>query len=178
MSTKLKILYFLSLFFAALALGPALAHLLELPNKIGLPREDYRTVQQIYRGWALLGIVVFSALLSTLTLTLALRRRTGFKLALVAFLCLSGTQAIFWKFTYPANQETNNWTMLPPNWSELRMRWELSHAASAGLNLLAMTFLISSLLERASPDGRRYIRRPLYPASHPVSFARTPRARV
>jgi hypothetical protein len=52
---------FSSLLFTALAL----AHLLELPNKIGLARDDYLTVQQIYRGWALLGIVVVAALIST-----------------------------------------------------------------------------------------------------------------
>jgi hypothetical protein len=33
--------HFASLLFVALALGPALAHLLELPNKIGLSREEY-----------------------------------------------------------------------------------------------------------------------------------------
>lgn len=59
---------FLALLFAALALAPALAHLLELPNKIGLSRDEYFTVQQIYSGWALLGIVVFGALFSTLAL--------------------------------------------------------------------------------------------------------------
>jgi len=52
---------FLSLLFVALALAPALAHLLELPNKIGLSHDDYLTVQQIYRGWALLGLVVAGA---------------------------------------------------------------------------------------------------------------------
>lgn len=57
---------FISLLFTALALAPTLAHLLELPNKINLSREDYLTVQQIYRGWALLGIVVIGALISTL----------------------------------------------------------------------------------------------------------------
>jgi hypothetical protein len=41
MSTWLKTIYFLSLLFAALALTPAMAHLLELPNKINLSREDY-----------------------------------------------------------------------------------------------------------------------------------------
>jgi hypothetical protein len=41
---------FFSLLFAALALAPALAHLLELPNKIGLSRDDYLIVQQIYRA--------------------------------------------------------------------------------------------------------------------------------
>jgi hypothetical protein len=38
---------FFSLLFAALALAPAPAHLLELPNKLGLSRNDYLIVQQI-----------------------------------------------------------------------------------------------------------------------------------
>ncbi|HEV8657074.1 MAG TPA: hypothetical protein VGS96_00470 [Thermoanaerobaculia bacterium] len=38
-----------------------MAHLFELPNKIGLSRDDYPTVQQIYRGWALAGILVLGA---------------------------------------------------------------------------------------------------------------------
>jgi hypothetical protein len=142
-------LRFAALLFAALALGPALAHLLELPNKIGLPREDYLTVQQIYRGWALLGIVVFGALLSTLALAVAARkRRREFVPALVAFLCIAGTQVIFWSFTFPANRETANWTVLPAHWEVLRTQWEYSHAASAVLNLGALAALIVALLAR------------------------------
>jgi hypothetical protein len=60
----LHVVRFFALLFAALALVPSGAHLLELPNKIGLPAAEYLTVQQIYRGWALLGIVVYGALLS------------------------------------------------------------------------------------------------------------------
>jgi hypothetical protein len=96
---------FCSLLFAALALAPALAHLLELPNKIGLPRGDYLTVQQIYSGWALLGFVVVAALLSTLVLTLMLRKRSKeFAPPLIAFLCIVGTQVVFWIFTFPASK--------------------------------------------------------------------------
>src|SRR6266536_556584 len=126
-----------------------MAHLLELPNKINLSREDYLKVQQIYRGWALLGFVVVGALLSTLALTITVRHeRTAFILALIAFLCIAGTQVIFWIYTYPANQATNNWTMLPENWAELRRRWEYSHATSAVLNLVAIVMLILSFLAR------------------------------
>ncbi len=126
-----------------------MAHLLELPNKINLSREDYLKVQQIYRGWALLGFVVVGALLSTLALTITVRHeRTAFILALIAFLCIAGTQVIFWIYTYPANQATNNWTMLPENWAELRRRWEYSHATSAVLNLVALVMLILSFLAR------------------------------
>jgi membrane protease YdiL (CAAX protease family) len=117
--------YFLSLLFAALALGPAMAHLLELPNKINLSREDYLTVQQIYRGWNLLAVVVFGALLSTLALTITVRRqRRAFIFALIAFLCIVGTQIVFWTYTYPANQITNNWTTLPENWMGILPRNE------------------------------------------------------
>ncbi|MFO1432442.1 MAG: DUF1772 domain-containing protein [Candidatus Competibacteraceae bacterium] len=148
----LNLVRFLSLFFAALALIPAGAHLAELPNKIGLSASDYLVVQQIYRGWALAGIVVIGALLSTLVLVLMLySRRKPFMLALIAFLCIAGTQIIFWTFTYPVNQQTANWTVLPANWPALRDQWEYSHAVSAGLNLIALVSLILSLLPKDDP---------------------------
>jgi hypothetical protein len=149
----MKVLRFTALLFAALALAPALAHLLELPNKIDLPREEYLTVQQIYRGWALLGIVVFGALLSTLAYAIAARRRRGeFLPALIAFLCIAGTQVVFWTFTYPANQATANWTFLPDSWSALRTQWEYSHAASAVLNLAAFVALAIAVLARSDTN--------------------------
>ncbi|MGZ8154715.1 MAG: DUF1772 domain-containing protein [Burkholderiales bacterium] len=145
----LTVARFSSLLFAALALAPALAHLLELPNKIGLARDEYLIVQQIYRGWALLGFVVFGALLSTLALALLARRRPReFRTALLAFLCLGGTQVVFWTFTYPTNQATLNWTVLPENWMVLRSQWEYSHAASAILNLIALIALIYGSVTR------------------------------
>ena len=137
----------IALLFAALALAPALAHLLELPNKIGLSREEYLTVQQIYSGWWLLGVVVLGALLLSLSLAVATRRRRReFVPALIGFLCIAGTQAIFWTFTYPANQETANWTLLPDHWRALRTQWEYSHAASAVLNLAAFIALACAVL--------------------------------
>ena len=53
---------FMSLLFTAFVTGASLAHLLELPNKIKLPGPDYLVVQQIYRGWASLGILVAGAI--------------------------------------------------------------------------------------------------------------------
>lgn len=142
-----KTIYFLSLLFVSLALVPLMAHLLELPNKIGLSRDEYLVVQQIYRGWNLLAVVVFPALLSTLALTITLRHeRRAFVFALISFLCIVGTQIVFWIYTFPTNQITNNWTVLPENWEALRRQWEYSHATSALLNLLAMISLSLSVL--------------------------------
>jgi len=44
------------------------------------------------------------------------------------------------------NQATQNWTVLPSNWAELRARWEYSHAASALLNLAALGAVILAVL--------------------------------
>ena len=144
---------FFSLLFAALALAPALAHLLELPNKINLSHDDYLTVQQIYKGWALLGFVVVGALLSTLLLTIMVRKQPKtFALTVVAFLCFLETQVVFWAFTFPANQQTSNWTVLPENWMTLRTQWEYSHATSAVLNLIAVIALISSAVGKTDSD--------------------------
>ena len=154
----LNVVRFLSLLFAALALAPAMAHLLELANKIDLPREEYLTVQQIYRGWALLGIVILAALASTLALVILSRRdRKAFAWALTGFLALAETQVVFWTFTFPANQATENWTRLPENWETLRMQWEYSHATSAGLNLIALVAIILAVLPREHSSFGRHL---------------------
>lgn len=145
----LNSLRFLSLLFTALALGAGLAHLFELNNKLKLSHNEYLIVQQIYRGWALLGIVVAGSLLSTLALTImAYRQKKGFGLICSALLFIIGTQVIFWVFTYPVNQQTKNWTILPVNWFELRKQWEFSHAAGALFNLIAFILLVLASLQK------------------------------
>jgi hypothetical protein len=135
-----------SLLLATLAMMPAAAHVLELPNKIGLSGIEYLTVQRLYRGWAFARLVVAAALATMLVLLFMLRELpTAFALAWVAFLCLAGTQLVFWIFTQPVNRVTGNWTFLPGDWAELRRRWEYSHAASAALNLVALVALIVCL---------------------------------
>lgn len=133
---------FACMLFVALAWGPSAGHLLELPNKMRLGREEYRTVQQIYRGWQWLGIVVLGALVSSGAFAWAARGSAWFAFALVALLCLLGTQVLFWTVTFPANRATEDWRVLPDGWTELRRRWEYAHALSAGLNLLAFLALL------------------------------------
>jgi hypothetical protein len=143
----LKIVQFLALLLTAFALVPAGAHLFALANKIGLSAEQYFIVQNIYRGWALFGIVLFSALIANLLLAIALRGRgTPFGFALVAFLCIALTLVIFFTWTFPANQATQNWTAVPANWEQLRRQWEYSHAANALVTLVAYGSVVLSVL--------------------------------
>jgi hypothetical protein len=135
----LKTTWFLAVILIALALVPAGAHLFELPNKINLAQDQYFTVQAIYRGWALFGIVLFPAVLVSLMLAIMLRdQRVPFLLSLGAFLCIAATVAIFFIWTYPANQATSNWTVAPADWSQLRSQWEYAHATNAILTFAAL----------------------------------------
>ena len=65
---------------------------------------------------------------------------------MAAALCIALSLIVFLVFTFPANRQTANWTVLPENWRDLRRRWEYSHAVGAGLYFLALTLLTVSLL--------------------------------
>ena len=143
---------FASILLVALALMPAGAHLLALPNKIGMNAADYLVNQQAYRGWAYVGVIVVLALAVTAALAwLARKSRAAFEPALVAFACLVATQVVFWTLNFPANRVTRNWVTLPENWEALRLRWETGHALSALLTLVALVALLSVLVRGGPP---------------------------
>jgi hypothetical protein len=136
-----------SLILTAVAMASALAHVFELPNKINLSRSEYLTVQKLYRGWALLAVVVFSAAVVTMVLALANWKEPRlFTGALISSLCVAASLFIFAFITYPVNQATANWTFSPSNWETLRRRWEYSHLASACLDVVALITLVVALM--------------------------------
>jgi hypothetical protein len=74
------------------------------------------------------------------------QQRAPFWLALLAFLLVAATLAIFFIWTYPANQATSNWTVVPANWQQLRTTWEYAHATDAVLTFLALCAVTWSVL--------------------------------
>jgi hypothetical protein len=68
---------------------PAGAHLFELPNKVGLPQDQWFIAQSIYRSWAFLG----------LSSDHAARPGSGY----LAFPCMVGS----WLF-FAASKRSNN----------------------------------------------------------------------
>jgi hypothetical protein len=149
---SLRVIQFLAVLLTAFALIPAGAHLFELPNKMDLPRDAYLTVQSIYAGWAWFGIVDLAALVLNAVLAVTLRRqRPAVYFAWTAALCFVVFFAIFFTWTFPANQATANWTAMPDDWSGLRREWEYSHAASAVVMLVALCSVTLSVIT-ARPD--------------------------
>ena len=137
----MKALQFLAIVLTALALVPGGAHFFSLPNKIHLTEGNYFIVQNIYRGWAL-----FGALFANLALAWAMRGQRAFVFVLICLGCLVANLVVFFAFTFPANQATNNWTQVPGDWQQLRWQWEVSHAVNAVIAFAGFCSLALSLL--------------------------------
>jgi hypothetical protein len=136
-----------SLLFVALALVPAGAHFFELLNKMNLPRDQYMVVQNIYRGWALFGIVIFGAIALTLVHAAMVRANTtAMLLSALSALLLIASLVIFFTWTYPMNVATSNWTVTPADFDAARRQWEYSHAANAVVVLAAFVAIVLSVL--------------------------------
>jgi hypothetical protein len=149
-------LLFASIIFVAISMAATWAHLLEMPAKLTLSRSDYFTVQQIYRGWAWLGVFIFAALGSTSVLALLTRKdRMVAGAAAGAAACIVVALVVFFAFTFPANQATANWTVIPDNWSTLRRQWEYAHAVEAVLYFAALLLLAGAAVTRGVQDDRR-----------------------
>jgi hypothetical protein len=113
------------------------AHLFELPRKIGMTKDQYYGVQQIYLGWWIVGLLLPAALVADVALAIHTRGRPGFWFALAAAVLIVANLTIFWFWTRPVNVITKNWTLRRDDWQELRRQWEFSHAVNAGGTFLA-----------------------------------------
>jgi hypothetical protein len=134
-----KFVLFLAIILTALMVVPGGAHLFAMPNKTGMSQGEYFVAQSIYRSWSLFGIVFFAALaLNILAAVLLWDQGTPFWLAAVAAVLIAINLIIFFVWTYPANQATNNWVTVPANWEALRAQWEYSHAVNAFVSFAAL----------------------------------------
>jgi len=138
---------FLALVLTALALVPVCAHIFALPNKIGMSEASYFVAQRLCDGWAWLGAVLIGAILADAAAALMSRAQMApFVLAAFASLLMLATLAIFFAFTFPANQATANWTNVPDDWQYLRRQWELSHAVNAIITFAAFCCMSLSVI--------------------------------
>src|ERR1700737_2839717 len=150
----LRLIQFLAIMLTALALVPSGTHLAAL-NKMAMAQAAYFIAQQIYAGWALFGIVLFGALAANLAHTIVLcRLGRSFGYALASFLLIAANLAIFFVWTFPTNQATNNWTVVPNNWNKLRIQWEYSHAANAMVTFAALVCVVIAVLRQLRKRGK------------------------
>lgn len=138
-----------TLLATGLAMGAALAHLLELPNKIGMSQQDYFTTQMAYNGWNRLAWLLLAELVGLVGMAVIYRHHRAVRNpALAALFFLICAQVVFWIFTFPTNMATENWTVVPERWEVLRNSWEYSHAAGALLQFAAFVAVGLAVLRR------------------------------
>lgn len=134
----------LALALACLAVLPAAAHVLELPNKFTLDGALWLAVQQhLYRGWGpFYGAPVEIGALLTNAVLLMLHRhdRALRRPALIAAIAYAAMLAAFFIFNQPVNQALTHWTEAgpPPDWPRFRRQWETGHAVAAAFSLLGL----------------------------------------
>ena len=116
---------------------------------------NYMTVQKIYAGWQLFGLVIGVALGATFAQAITVRSdRRAFQFALAALVCLALALADLFAFTYPVNVATHFWTAMPDNFEAARREWENSHAVAAALTFLALTATTWSALAHGQQAAR------------------------
>ena len=165
MLTSLQIV---TLILVTVALVLSLAHALELPGKLRLDKQTYYAVQTIYYpGFTLGGIGEAGGAMATLILLfLTPESSADFWLTLMALLGMVAMQALYWLVTHPVNQfwvegvqlnrmssgffsfgtsRSRRDSKTPPDWTELRNRWEYSHVARAGCALVSFLALVMAL---------------------------------
>jgi hypothetical protein len=131
-----------SLVFAFLATTAPLAHVLEMASKLTLPGPLWLGIQQnLYRGWgAVFGPVEIICLILAFALFARARPdRQASNVYLAVIVCYAAMLASFFLFNDPVNEALNRWTptMMPANWPDYRLRWEIGHAITAVLAVIA-----------------------------------------
>lgn len=168
----LKILQVLTVILVAVAMALALAHALELPGKMRLSKEQYYAMQPIYYPGFTIGggVGEVGGTISTLVLLLFTPYgSTDFWLTFGALIGLVAIQAVYWLFTHPVNKfwlegeqldkfsagffsfGTNSSRLgnenHPPDWTQLRDRWEFSHVVRAVVSLLSLIMLVVAVTD-------------------------------
>lgn len=145
----------------SLSMATAFCHLLEMPAKLKIDGARWLTLLQTLYPLAFgtvgaaaeIGAVVAAVVLAFLVR----RRRPAFGWMLLATLCLVAAHAAFWVWVAPVNATMAPLTpeALPPDWMRLRNQWEYTHAARAILQVVALGFLVFSVLIEIPTDPSR-----------------------
>ena len=157
----------LAVILVAVAMALSLAHALELPGKLRVPKDTYLAIQPIYYpGFTIGGISEPLGLLVLLILMAKTPIATAaFWLTLAAFLALAAMHALYWFAVHPVN---NFWLKdfhlqgagaafflvdplrrrggtANPDWTALRDQWEYAHLLRAVLGLVSLILLASAV---------------------------------
>jgi hypothetical protein len=160
----LLVLQIVTATLVSIAMALALAHALELPGKLRLPEQTYRAVQTIYYpGFTLGGLAEVLGLVCLLGLVFLTPAGAAFWLTFASFVALAAMHGAYWLLTHPVNKfwvegvdmskaaagffgvHGTGAQSNPPDWRDLRNRWEYSHVLRAVLGLASQILVLIAI---------------------------------
>ena len=158
------VLQVVTLLIVAIAMATMLAHALELPGKLKLPKDEYLAVQKIYYpGFTIGGAAEPLGLILLIALMLLTPPGPSLWLTAGGFLALAAAHATYWLVTHPVN---NFWLKdvelkglgagffafdplsrrgITADWTVLRNRWEFSHAWRAAFGVASLILVAAAV---------------------------------
>jgi len=155
-----KALRFANLFVNGVNAGIAMSHALQAPQKAKLDRKSFLVAQQtLYLKYGVAASVLEPlALLSSVELGVASRKRRPDPLMLLAGACVVAEIAVWAKFLDPINRQVAEWDAdhMPQDWSAVRDRWHALHRVRALLTATALGASAVTAIQNAN-DGQAWI---------------------
>ncbi len=153
-----RIWRFFTVAVAALSMGMAFSHALEMPAKIGYDASLWTTLQHsLYQAYGTVGAVieVGSVLAAILLAFMVYDRRPAFYFTVLGAACLAAAFAAWVVFVAPVNAAVNTWTdgAIPADWTRFRDQWEYAHAARFVLQLVGFGSLVVSVLAETPSEA-------------------------
>jgi hypothetical protein len=158
-----QVLQVVSILLVGVGMGLSLAHALEYPGKLRLPKESYAAVQTIYYpGFTIGGLFgeIGAAVATGALLFMTPFGSTAFWLTAAAVAGLVAVHAIYWLVTHPVNRfwlreeglqgpgatffALGGASQADRDWIAARNQWELSHVARAVIAVASFLALVTA----------------------------------
>jgi hypothetical protein len=145
---------------AALTMGLAFAHALELPQKLNYDAATWTQLQHsLYRHFAVIGgPLEVATIIAAVVFAVRARGHRGGRLAAVGAVCFVLALGLWFAVVNTANVEVGRWAVdaVPSDWRRWRARWEFGHAGHfvvtfAGFLALLLATVRVSALDRRVP---------------------------
>jgi hypothetical protein len=143
---------------AALTMGLAFAHTLELPQKLGYDAATWTQVQHsLYRYFAVIGgPLEVATVIAAVVFAVRARGLRGGRLAAVGAACFVVALALWFAVVNTANAEIGRWAVdaVPSDWRRWRAQWEFGHAAHLVVTFAGFLALLLATVRVSAPDRR------------------------
>ncbi len=145
--------HFFTILLAALSMGMAFSHVLEMPAKLAYDAALWNRVQHtLYLGYGTVGAMIeVGAVVASIVLAWRTRHeRPVSRFTATGAACLLAALVAWLAFVAPMNAIISGWTAdaIPADWTRVRAQWEFAHAGRFILQLGGLSSLVMSALAR------------------------------